>query len=186
MSRQIEMELPVKTSGDKIQWDRYGIQWVRDLPSAPSFLEMARLPAGWSVKSNEDVDFDKRDFVLIDAQGLPKVTVWLKVASYDKYARVNFLSDSESEALKAKYSTSAVDDQLARLLGRYRHSINFTAGCGARGQHTIDSAWDDLQAFAAEHPEFASRIPDTKYICRDDGTGGMASGLSAGCAQGMQ
>jgi len=72
-----------------------------------------------------------------------------------------------------------------RLFVRYMHSLEFTAGCGSRGQHYVDDAWEELNKFTKSNPQFEKRVP-RKHWCDDDGTGGLSSGLVSGaqsCAQ---
>ncbi len=90
-----------------------------------------------------------------------------------------YSSDSSVEsATEVKTEAESLDSKFSSLIFEYNHSIRFTAGCGSRGQYYINAAWEKLQNFVKEHPEFESEMPKTKYRQRDDGTGGMATGLA--------
>jgi hypothetical protein len=170
---RIEVELPVKY---KQQWESFGIEWTAPIEGNP-FVATAKLPEGWTVRENPRADFDKQDFALLDHEGKPRVTVWIKMAFYDRSAYVNILSPEEAEKLGKKYSAeSDTDKQFQQLLKNYQHVLNFTSGCGSRVQPDIDRAWGELKNFAAEHPEFEHQVP-TKKTANNDGTDGMSTGL---------
>lgn len=67
--------------------------------------------------------------------------------------------------------------QWSRLLHNYHHSISFTSECGARGQHYIDNAHNDLIVFCNTHPEYKDKIPK-RAQCDDDGGFGIPSGMT--------
>lgn len=69
-------------------------------------------------------------------------------------------SDSSVESdVEVKTEKETLESEFQSLMFQYNHSISFTAGCGDRGQHYIDNAWQRLQDFVKEHPEFEARIP---------------------------
>ena len=86
-------------------------------------------------------------------------------------------SDSSVEETPQQSETEALQSKFHSLMNEYQHSISFTSGCGARGQGYIDNAWSKIENFVSEHPEFAKETPRSKYISRDDGTGGFATGM---------
>jgi len=73
---------------------------------------------------------------------------------------------------------SSHEDKFNTLLSDYHGSIRFTEGCGSRGQHYIDNAYEKLYTFVKENPQFVNRLPQ-KYTCHDDGMYGMSGGLAA-------
>lgn len=72
---------------------------------------------------------------------------------------------------------TGLEEEFQQLLFEYDHSISFTAGCGLRAQHYIDSAHKKLKDFVKDHPQFKNRLPK-KAVCQNDGTDGMSTGLA--------
>jgi len=63
----------------------------------------------------------------------------------------------------------------------YRISLEFTAGCGERGQCYIDEAYEKLKAAHQDlSPELRAANPlPAKQRATDDGSFGLASGMAA-------
>jgi len=63
---------------------------------------------------------------------------------------------------------------------KYFMILDTTTGCGKRGQHYIDNAYENvLTAFKnlSDVEKQKVNLP-SKYMCRDDGTFGIAAGPS--------
>lgn len=73
---------------------------------------------------------------------------------------------------------SNAEKEWSRLLREYHITLDVTAGCGARGQPSIDTAYAKLQAFVERNPEFAKRLPN-RATCEDDGVGGFTGAMTA-------
>jgi len=80
-------------------------------------------------------------------------------------------SESESDA-----NDDSETQQYESLMREYQASLDFTAGCGPRGQIYIDQAYRKLATFVDAHPNY--RLPQ-KHICQDDGTSGLATGVAS-------
>lgn len=70
-----------------------------------------------------------------------------------------------------------LEDEFDSLMRRYARTLQSVAGTGERGQGYIDSEWKKLVKFTEEHPEFKSRLPQSKQRSYDDSTGGFATGM---------
>lgn len=172
---RMKVELPVRKEY-KSQWEALGIEWVSSIEGDP-FVATAKLPVGWTVRENFVSDFDKKDFLLVDDKGMPRASIWMKMAFYDQKAQINILSEVDASELYQKYqSQSELDKQFQKLLREYQHVLRSTVGCGSRVQPDIDRVWNKLNDFASDHPEFAMQVP-IKQVARDDGSQGLFSGL---------
>ncbi len=66
--------------------------------------------------------------------------------------------------------------EMNSLVQRYMITCDTTGGCGGRGQMYIDSALKKIDKFIGEHsdiPELKQMRP-SRYVCQDDGIGGMS------------
>lgn len=75
---------------------------------------------------------------------------------------------------------AGVPPQFEQLYREYSIAVETTTGCGSRGQHYIDNAWDKMVEFSKLHPEIDKKMLGCKHICTNDGTSGLASGVLAG------
>ena len=81
------------------------------------------------------------------------------------------------ESIESSAGSSEVGSRFAWLRYAYTRTIERNSGCGQRGQHDIDAGYLLFQDFVAYHPEYQNQLPE-RSICQDDGTGGLASGLT--------
>lgn len=84
-------------------------------------------------------------------------------------------TDSKAEQ---KSTTAAHEAEWSQLMSNYYRSIDFTAGCGSRGHHSIDDAHAKLREFAALHKLYQTKLPK-KHVCQDDGMGGASGAFAA-------
>lgn len=171
----VQVDLPVR-NGNKEKLDSLGVQWIGSLKEG-SFLAKAELPIGWAVRE-EPCDFDKRIFTVLDGENVPKASVYMKLAFYDQYARVNVYSDEEAAALKAQFAPKDGQEEFNALLDAYDGTIKANQGCGERGQILMDKAYASLEAFVASHPQFRSELP-VQRLCYDDHNRGITTGMMA-------
>ncbi len=174
--KRVEVDLPVR-KGCKKQWEALGVEWTSAIQET-AFVASAKLPIGWTVRNNVVHDSDKKDFILLDDKGIPRATIWLKMAFYDQAERVQILSSEEAEELSKQYGAeSELDKQFQKLLLEYQDILIYTSGIGSRAQTDIDRVWKKLQDFAKKYPEFEKKVP-SKQMAVDDGTDGMNSAFN--------
>jgi|GEM_PF-4262504 len=170
----IRVQLPVREA-NKAKWDSLGVKWIESFVENP-FLAWAELPCGWNQREEAATDFDKWSFTILDSDGTPKADVSMKMAFWDKWAKVTIISDAAATARRA--APKAGQEELDLLLHDYNMAVRTTHGMGAKGQLLINKEYEKLKAFVETHPEFRSNLPVYgKHQCYDDEMGGHLSAL---------
>lgn len=171
----IEVDLPVR-SGNRDKFNHLGVRWLSSFEGNP-FLVRAELPSGWNVREKPATDFDKKSFMLIDAEGNPKADVHIKNTPWDQWAIVK-LFFTKTQEIKVALAPKPGRQEFDALLAKYNSTIRTTYGCGERGQVYIDAAYAELKTFVEKHPDFHSELP-IKHRCDDDGVHGLSGALKS-------
>jgi hypothetical protein len=166
----VQVELPVR-KGNKEIWDSLGVRWIGSFEGNP-FLVRAELLPGWNLREEAATDFDKRSFIVIDEDGLPRVVVRMKIAPWHTWAHVDVPFPEEVERMKIALAPKAGQKEFDSLVAKYNAAVRNTDGSGSRGQAFIDKAYAKLEEFVETHTDFRSDIP-TKHQCRDVGNEGL-------------
>ena len=167
----VQVELPVR-EGNKAKWDSFGVRWIGSFDGNP-FLVRAELPLDWNLREKAATDFDKRSFIVLDNDGMPKADVYMKIASWDKWATVNVISGTEAAEMKVALAPKAGQEEFDSLLASYNSVVRTSCG-----QIYIDEAHSKLEAFVETHSDFRSDLP-TKHRCYDEGAQGLSGAMMA-------
>lgn len=93
--------------------------------------------------------------------------------------KINPTSYKEQLELEERKKRKAnVENQWSSLMNKYRITMEVCAGCGDRGEGSIDTMFKELNAFADQYPIYKSRIPK-RQPNSDDGYAGVSSGMAA-------
>jgi len=175
MGNTIECPLPKKIPIPNDEQRLIMIKWGIKLHEPDVECEYIEyiLPDGWQIieQSNRS---DLPIFNIIDDQRFKRICIdgsWK--GAYDNKLYLSCYKEP-FEKIKEKSIDEIEYDSLIR---EYEHSIEFTSGCGERGQFYIDTAFQKLKEWIESHPGTPEKLP-RRHICQNDGTDGVSTGLA--------
>lgn len=124
-NKLVILKLPTEETY-KREFNKLGIKWVPTIEN--SFASPAILPLKWKVERESE---DKNSFYLLDAEGIPRVAIWMSNTAYDQHARVTFLrkgkeiKDLYFHTLKINYDKEV--HELRREYDKYWNILNALA-----------------------------------------------------------
>ena len=110
--------------------------------------------------------------------GLGVLTTAYGLVSYYDTCKAHKSPEPIQKPEPIQYTREEARVHFNKLLTSYYRTIEWSAGCGKRGQPFIDNEWNDLNEFAQTYPELRSEVPE-KAIQYDDGQRGLTGAANA-------